>query len=218
PRRFEMRESIWNWPLNRAVFDPKIAGGGVFIDMSPHALAMLGAWFGPVELLEYRDDNCGGLEATSWARVRCSITHGDVEGDIFMTRAQRTPNYVRIFCDGGMIELDPHETTEIKITLGHGSSRFETIAQTTPSDPFVKQLENFVHAIKGKEPLAVSTEEDVAAVALIESAYRNREPLSEPWVADYSPATVETLGTPYRKILVTGATGAVGSRLVEMWS
>jgi predicted dehydrogenase/nucleoside-diphosphate-sugar epimerase len=218
PRRFEVRESAGNWPLSRATFDPKSAGGGVFIDLAPHWLAQLAAWLGPVELLEYQDDNRGGVEGTAVARIRCRTSHGDVNGDIFLTRACGGPNYTRIHCDGGTIEADPTETARIKIALGRAGERFATTAETAAADPFARQLQNFIGAIRETEPLVMPTEAAVATVGLIESAYRSRRQLSEPWAEHYAPAAVTEQVAPYRKILVTGAAGLIGSRLVEMWT
>jgi predicted dehydrogenase/nucleoside-diphosphate-sugar epimerase len=218
PRGFEIRESVWNWPLNRATFDKTFAGGGVLIDMGPHVLDLLTTWLGPVDLLEYADDSSGGVEATSWARVRCHAPHGSVDGEIFLTRAYQTPNYARIFCDDGYIEVNPHSRTKIKIAFGHGPQDFTTTAQTNVSDPFAIQLQNFIGAINGEVKLVVPIADAVAGVSVIESCYRRRRPLSEPWARDFVPASVGDDHGRYKKILVTGASGKVGSRLIEMWA
>ncbi len=217
-RRFEIRESVWNWPLNRATFDPNVSGGGVLIDIGPHVFDLLAAWFGPVELIEYRDDNSGRVESTAWARVLCRAPHGEIAGDIFLTRAQQTMNRARIYCDGGFIDVDPHQRTHIELTFVTGRDKLVTTAQTSFTDPLGKQLQNFIGAISGIEELVVPTRAAVATVALVESCYRNRKPLAAAWNDMHAPATVEEPRSPYRKILVTGATGKVGSRLVEMWS
>lgn len=217
PRRFEIRESVWNWPLNRTTFDKTFAGGGVLIDMGPHVLDLLAAWLGPVELLDYADDSHGGVEATAWAHVRCHAPHGSVDGEIFLTRAYQTPNYARIFCEDGYIEVNPHKRTEIKIGFGHGSHEFITTAQTEPADPFALQLQNFIGAINGEEKLVVPIADAAAGVSVIESCYSRRRPLKEPRSGSYTPTSVGDQ-RPYKKILVTGASGRVGSRLIEIWA
>jgi len=218
PRRVEVRESVWDWPLNRASFDSSIAGGGILIDMGPHCLAQLSEWLGTIEVVEYRDDNDGGLEATAFARVLCRSTHRNIEGEIFLTRAQRTRCYARIECDDGSIEVDPHVPSEIKIVHRRDGNRFDTIARTPPSDPFFRQLENFVAAIRGEKAPALSTDTAVAHVGLIESCYRTRRKLDEPWIGDPGQVTIKESSAPYQKILVTGSAGQIGSRLVEMWA
>ena len=217
PRRFEIRESVWNWPLGRATFDKTFGGGGVLIDLGPHVLDLLTLWLGRVEILEYADDAQGGVEATAWAHLRCHALHGSVDGEIFLTRAYQTPNYARIFCDDGYIEVNPHKRTQIKIAFGRGPQDFITTAQANASDPFALQLENFIAAINGKEELVVPIADAIAVVRVIESCYNRRQPLSEPWSNGYVPASVGDRGQ-YKKILVTGASGRVGSRLIEMWA
>lgn len=218
PKRFEIRESVWNWPFGRATFDKSVGGGGVLIDMGPHVLDLLSTWLGPVEVLEYADDAAGGVEATAWARLRCHAQPGSVDGEIFLTRAYQTPNYARIFCDHGYIEVDPHKRTEIKIAFGHKPQDLITTAQARASDPFARQLENFIAAIKGEEELVAPIADAVAVVRLIESCYQQRRPIKEPRFRGYAPASVEDHHGPYEKILVTGASGKVGSRLIEMWA
>ncbi|MDX6612623.1 MAG: hypothetical protein QOD75_1809 [Blastocatellia bacterium] len=218
PRHFEIRESAGNWPLSRATFDPESAGGGVFIDMGPHWLAQLTAWFGPIEILNYEDDNRGRVEATARAHVRCRAPHGEVDGELFLTRTTGWPSYARIECDGGTIEADPRESAKISIIFGHGNERFVTTAESAALDPFVRQLQNFLGAIRGTETPLMPIEAAVETVALIESCYRNRRPLSEPWAENYSPAVITEPSRPYQKILITGAAGLIGSRLVEMWA
>jgi predicted dehydrogenase/nucleoside-diphosphate-sugar epimerase len=218
PKRFEIRESVWNWPFGRATFDRSVGGGGVLIDMGPHVLDLLAAWLGPVEVLEYADDAAGGVEATAWAHLRCYAKDGPVDGEIFLTRSYQTPNYARIFCDHGYIEIDPHKRTEIKIAFGHKPQDLITTAQARALDPFARQLENFIAAIKGEEELVAPIADAVAVVRLIESCYQQRRPLKEPRFRGYAPASVADQHGPYKKILVTGASGKVGSRLIEMWA
>lgn len=218
PRRFEIRESVWNWPLSRATFDRTFGGGGVLIDLGPHVLDLLTVWFGPFEVLEYADDAFGGVEATAWAHIRCHPLHGSLDGEIFLTRAYQTPNYARIFCDDGYIEVNPHKRTQIQIAFGHGPQDFITTAQAKASDPFALQLQNFIAAINGEEELVVPIADAVAVVRMIESCYNRRRPLSEPWSVSHAPASVGDQRGPYKKILVTGASGKVGSRLMEMWA
>lgn len=218
PKRFEIRESVWNWPFGRATFDRSVGGGGVLIDMGPHVIDLLTTWLGPVEVLDYADDAEGGVEATAWAHIRCQALHGLVDGEIYLTRAYRTNNYARISCDEGYIEIDPHKRTQIKIAFGDRPHDFITTAEANASDPFARQLDNFVAAINGQEELVAPIADAVAVVRLIESCYKRRRPLNEPWARGYLPASVADQHGPYKKILVTGASGKVGSRLIEVWA
>ena len=217
PLRFEVHESIWNWPLNRATFDRQVAGGGVLIDLGPHIFDLLATWFGPLEVREYFDDTRGGVETAALAKVTCATGHGPLTGSIYLTRAFRTPNRARIVCDNGHIDVDPHERSQIQIAFGNDEKPYITTAGVPAFDPFVKQLENFLAAIAGEAQLIAPAEAGVAAAAAIECCYARRKPYLEPWAITAS-AAVRAFDYPYKKILVTGVAGSVGSRLVEMWA
>ena len=215
PLSFEVRESVWNWPLSRATFDPAITGGGMLIDIGPHVFDLLNLWFGPVEVLEYRDDNRGGVEASCFARLRC----GDVTGSLHLTRAYRTINRTRITGERGQIDFDPHVRDQIAIVHTDGAEPFPTVAlAAAPRDPFAKQLENFLGAINGETSAAVPASDALQSVAAIEACYENRQPLIETWDAGTLEVLPDPAAHPYKKILVTGASGSVGSRMVELWA
>ncbi|MDQ1558589.1 MAG: hypothetical protein QOD32_1649 [Pyrinomonadaceae bacterium] len=272
--RFEVRESVWNWPLNRATFDPAWAGGGVLIDLGPHVFDQLAAWLGRVEVDGYEDDAQGRVEAFARARVSCRTAAGHaVPGVVQLSRAYRSVNRARIHCTDGYIDIDPHARGEIKIAFGRGdvgdddatAGKFHTTAHadaaTAATDPFVRQLENVVGAIRGEVELVAPARDALATVEAIETCYRMRQPAPESWnrSASGGAATTATSGASkifgavnnvsasnnvgasrgeatgsasinvgaskheasasrYQKILVTGAAGSVGSRLVEMWA
>lgn len=224
PVRFEVRESVWNWPLNRATFDPKSAGGGVMIDLGPHVLDQLTAWLGAVEIDEYEDDNKGRVEAYAHAQVSCRTQkYGRIPGSIHLTRAYHTVNRARIFCTNGYIDVDPHAREEIKIAFGRNedeAGNFHTTAHAAaPSDPFARQMENFVGSIRGEAELSVPARAALSTVAAIETCYRVRQPAPESWNRDAARSVAKHADERrYQKILVTGAAGGVGSRLVEMWA
>jgi predicted dehydrogenase/nucleoside-diphosphate-sugar epimerase len=218
PRSFEVRESVWNWPLGRASFEQEIAGGGVLIDLGPHVFDQLALWFGPLEVLEYRDDCRGGVEAVAYAKVRCRTKDGNIEGDIFLTRAYKLQSHARVVCEDGLLEVEGRAPDQLKISFGHGPQSFTTTAQKTVTNPFAKQLRCFISAVQGKDEIAAVDNAGLETVSLIESCYDNRQPISEPWAEPNVPASVGEPDYPYKKILITGATGMVGSRLVEMWA
>ena len=221
PVRFEVRESVWNWPLSRATFDRAVSGGGVLIDMGPHVFDLVERWLGPIEIVEHQDDNKGGVEAISFTKLVCHTEHGKVPGQIFLTRAYKAINLTRIYCTEGYIEVDPHQTDRAILVFGPQNAPYVTTAQAAANYPFLDQLEHFIAAINSRDSAALNPETSirtVRTVSLIESCYQMRKELPEPWSA---PSKSNRLRPPlpeYKKILVTGTTGAVGSRLVEMWA
>lgn len=215
---FEARESVWNWPLNRSTFDPSVTGGGVLMDIGPHVFDLVNFWFGEIEVLEARDDGRGGFEAFSYSRLRCGR---DVTGTVQLTRAYRTINRLRITCERGYIDFDPHARDRITIVHTDGGEAFPTEAKVDgPRDVFVKQLENFLGAIAGEAEAVAPASAALESVLAIEACYEKREPLLE--ILDEGPRLsdddAQVSSHPFKKILVTGASGSVGSRMIEMWA
>jgi predicted dehydrogenase/nucleoside-diphosphate-sugar epimerase len=218
PIRFRVTESVTNWPFSRVTFDAQFAGGGVLIDMAPHVFDLIQRWFGPVEILRYEDDNCDGVEAVARVLVRCNQYGRDVSGDIFLSRAHATRNRTRIYCERGYIEVDPHKSDSALIVFDGELNPFKTTAELKTINPFVQQLQGFIATVRVQPAAAAAGREAAAVVRLIDQCYSRRMQLPEPWypIVDDSTGSSSVFG--YKKVLVTGSTGAVGLRLLEMWA
>lgn len=218
PLRFEARESVWNWPMSRAAFDRRVSGGGSLIDLAPHVFDLLEVWLGPLEIVEYLDDSRGGVEAVSTIKALGKSESGDVNGDIFLSRAYKAVNRTRIVCERGYIDVDPHKTDSVTIVYKTGSDEFVMTARSNERDPFAEQLSNFIEAIEIGEDKLATASSAVRAIEMVEHCYRIRKPLPEPWAGGLGSVGRDDDWPAYKKILVTGATGSVGSRLVEIWA
>jgi predicted dehydrogenase/nucleoside-diphosphate-sugar epimerase len=207
PVRCEAREAVWNWPLARSVFDRAVAGGGVAMDMGPHLIDLIGLLLGPVELFRYSDDAAGGVEANAWFDLRASGEWGPIPATVHLSRTGRMRNYLRIECTGGAIEVDPHERDSIRLRFKNEQGEpLESVARARAVDPFVAQLLDFVAAIAGAPPSAPAAAA-VPSLRVIESAY-----------AQAQAPRIEVGASFAGRVLVTGAAGMVGSRLIEMWA
>jgi nucleoside-diphosphate-sugar epimerase len=220
PLRFEAHESVWNWPMSRAAFDWRASGGGALIDLAPHIFDLLDVWLGPLEIVEYLDDNRGGVEAVALIKARSESERGDVSGEIFLSRAYKDINRTRIICERGHIDIDPHKIDSVTIVFKTGSDEFVMKARADTHDPFAGQLSSFIEAVEVGEDRLATAHSAVKAVELVESCYRMRQPLPESMAVGLvtGSAGQSDARPPYEKILVTGATGSVGARLVEMWA
>jgi predicted dehydrogenase/nucleoside-diphosphate-sugar epimerase len=214
PQRFVIRESVTNWPMTPASFDRQISGGGVFIDMAPHVVDLLHTWFGAPEIVSYEDDAAGGVEASARMVVRCP---GGVSGEIVLSRAYAMTNLTRILSSDGAIEVDPHRHDGVRLIFG-GARPFATEMTLPPRDVFARQLDTFVHAISNGA--TANAEVAAAHVRSIERAYADRRSLPEPWSGPFADGRGAAAAGVARwsKILVTGASGSVGSRLIERWA
>ena len=72
------------------------AGGGVLIDYGSHLLDMLHFLFdGPGEVLDYRDNALGGIEADCSLRLRLGHHGAPVEGSVEVARLRNLANRIR---------------------------------------------------------------------------------------------------------------------------
>src|SRR5262245_18920454 len=146
PLRFEAHESVWNWPMGRAAFDRRTSGGGALIDLAPHIFDLLEVWLGPLEIIKYLDDSRGGVESVSVIKARSKSDGGDVSGGVFLSRAYKAVNRIRIICERGYIDVDPHKIDSIAVVHKLGEDVFAMTARADESDPFAAQLSNFIEA------------------------------------------------------------------------
>lgn len=173
------------WPHTSAdAFTRDRMGGGVLIDFGVHMLDLLTWWLGPLEVESYRDDAQGGVETECELRLRTA--HGaqvDVEltrlremRDTTLVRASRATLEIGIF-EPALLRLAPH---------GDGGAlsgdvpdpEFERAPIRTV---FLRQLADFVHAVRTGSAPAVPLADGRRAVALVEQAYAVRTPLRRPW-------------------------------------
>jgi predicted dehydrogenase/nucleoside-diphosphate-sugar epimerase len=218
PVHCEIRESSMGWPFSRSFFDRNISGGGVLIDSGPHTLDLLTYLLGPADLVEYRDDSEEGVEANSFLKARCLGRSGEVTADIHLTRSARIKSTWRIICTRGAIEIDSHTRDSIRLLFDGDQKPYTTIAQSAPADAFLKQMSNFLDACAGSIELRAPAAESIPVIEMIEQCYRTRQRSDERWAAGYEKSSVRVERSDLKKILVTGAAGLVGSRLVEMWA
>jgi predicted dehydrogenase/nucleoside-diphosphate-sugar epimerase len=210
-----------------------LAGGGVLIDFGSHTFDRLFHLFpGPAEVLEYRDNSLGGIEADCVIRLRMHDNHESVEGRVILSRTRKQANRFRIRCEQGTIEWQSTDRFLISIrpdSLEKSGSDFRPprdyrlelaeAGQTDESwyETFSAEIDDWLGAIQtGKEP-RLSGRSVLPTVKLIEDCYQQTKPLEEPWVQAgfdkrVSPATVARK----RRVLVTGATGFIGSRVAEV--
>jgi predicted dehydrogenase len=196
-RSFDVREGIkYDWPVASDFFFKKeAAGGGVLIDTGAHTLDTLLWWFGDVERFEYYDDAEGGVEADCEIRL---VTRGGVEGSVDLSRTRNLGNHIRIRGERGQIEVDG-ATVKLSFAdscLGLSGDVVNTVdaSDLEGYHRWIKaSLVNWAEAIRnGTEP-AVPGREGRRAVALIEACYRERQPLTFPWLRQEEPQTTEPL-------------------------
>ena len=183
-RGFDLRLGVVSrWPFASDHFLKP--GGGVLADYGSHLLDLLIAWLGDLTVEGYRDDQLGGAESDCEIDL---ITAGGVHGRAELSRTRNLRNSVIFECDRGALEVglwDPDPA--ISLRLGgsldlEGRARGAGVAADDFASVFARQLDDFVRACRGGEPL-VPASEGRRSVALIERCGALRQPLELPWLA-----------------------------------
>jgi predicted dehydrogenase/nucleoside-diphosphate-sugar epimerase len=208
PVSVDVRESVWNWPFQAATFDPALSGGGVLVDLGPHVLDLLDLLVGEVTVEDYRDDAAGGVESMARLSITCRAGGATIPGEVRLARGTQLPDGMRIQCERGYVLVDPHDHERITVVAGDDDDGLVLGADAPGIDPFLAQAERFAAQVAAKQPGA-ELAAAVRAAGIVERCYRSRSV-----GASQQRGPIEGSA----QVLVTGVTGAVGSRLVERWA
>jgi predicted dehydrogenase len=181
---------IYSWPIASGFFWQKAqAGGGVLIDTGSHMLDLLLWWLGDVVDLEYRDDNLGGVEADCWMSLALRGPAGVVRGEVTMSRLRRLRSAARVTGSAFTLECGLSGRYPVRIWptawQGNGTTFAGEYEGGTPDSferMFVEQLRGFAQTVRERTQPAVSGESVLGTIALIERCYRERQPLTQPWL------------------------------------
>jgi predicted dehydrogenase/nucleoside-diphosphate-sugar epimerase len=222
-----------------------LAGGGAWIDFGSHMIDLMFALFEePAEVLEYRDNALGGIEADATADVRVRHKGAPIEGRIEIARTRNIGSFVRVECERATLEMQVNERFRVRI-VPCGTKLLDAITREPRefwfdaawSDPatdeswyatFRRQYEDWIRAIETGTAPVLSGRSALATTRLIENCYANRKPMAESWVRGGITAGAKTSANGYAKlsgvhvagqsrpILVTGASGFIGCRVAEL--
>jgi predicted dehydrogenase/nucleoside-diphosphate-sugar epimerase len=222
---FDFREgNVYNWPVHSDFFfRPETAGGGVLLDTGAHTLDLLLWWLGDVTLESYSDDNYGGVEAD--CEIHLAAASG-AKGVVELSRTRNLRNTAIIQGQLGKLEialrsnelcLSTKAGRHILTGCGNPLKPAKIYGQTF-TDLFVPQIADFVEAVQHKTHPKAPGAEAAKTIALIEKCYQRQHPLKTPGLSPAlsknSPA-IDLANLKGRSVLVTGATGFIGGRLVE---
>jgi predicted dehydrogenase/nucleoside-diphosphate-sugar epimerase len=237
PLSFDVEEGgVYGWPLTTlAGMRKESAGGGVLIDAGTHTLDRLLFLFpGPAEILEYRHDALGGIEADCFLRLRLRDGPDPIEGCVTLSRTRTLRNSVRIECERGALEvrsgeqyrisIRPHELelfdrmrNEVRgydLTLGWAGE-----ADAPGFEAFRTEIDDWIGAIRSGRGPQLSGRSALPTVKLIEDCYRSARSIVEPWVEEGLRRVREAPSRErgaQRRVLVTGASGFIGCRVAEI--
>ncbi len=211
--------NVFGWPSATGfAVDPKVSSRGILMDLGAHVIDTLCWWLGGRPVLEeMRDDSYGGPESVVRIRAQkdgCAI-------GITLSRLSDLDNHYRVTGDRGRISGDIFDWKRISLEDDSGTTserKLESVSRNYPG--FVAPIvENFLQVIQGKAEPLVSGGDVLDSIEFIHECYGRRERLDLSWDRQAWTRPGPAGGQPARKpgrILVTGATGFIGGRIVEM--
>ncbi|MDD5199712.1 MAG: Gfo/Idh/MocA family oxidoreductase [Terrimicrobiaceae bacterium] len=184
----------FKWPAaTPSFFNKAQTPGGVLLDIGVHVLDLLVWWAGEPESLDYADDAMGGLETNA----RATLTHrGGAQGMIRLSRDWSTANEYRFEFEHGLVSWKVNDANNLTVQLAGTSAALRAQLVTplrsnlngaepqplaTNPQSFIAQLQNVAAAIRGTQPLLIPGAEGIRSLRLIETCYREREVLDQPW-------------------------------------
>jgi nucleoside-diphosphate-sugar epimerase/predicted dehydrogenase len=211
---------IFGWPLSSMdLLDRQRAGGGALMDWGTHELDTLRWLFSAeLELISYEDDSLGGVEANCDLKLKIKNEHGEIPCQIVLGRSRILPNNVVISGDRGSLEIRLDDLNCVYLRTGNSFLKMEQSEEKNRAlqeiDYFAKQVAKFLD--KSSNDYAQGTDA-VKVLDFIENCYMNRHQMTYPWEHSH-PKPIDRLSPDINTILVVGASGFLGTRLVEKLS
>ena len=181
----EVRQSSGGgWPYaSNYVFSRTESGGGVLIDFGVHILDLLGWWLGDLRVVDYSDDAAGGVETECALRLE-SATGASIL--VLLSRLRPLRDTFLVRCARGTLEIGVFEPAVIRLTPNDGRSLEGDVpdaefAAAPLRTVFLRQLSDFVAAIRGGGDPLVPLKQGRRPVELAEHCYSVRTPLRRPW-------------------------------------
>ncbi|WP_404306589.1 NAD-dependent epimerase/dehydratase family protein [Neorhodopirellula lusitana] len=217
PQSIKYHDGVeFNWP---AASPHHFAPGamGAWSDTGVHLLDTVCYWLGgeTPTLAESLNDSHGGPEAMATVRLK----HRQCDVEIKVSRLGRLMNGYEIVGTLGSIEASAEEFATVDVRLHAGGGKVHRVgSRKLKYTDFAKPLlENFVQVIARQAEPIVPGASVVGTVKLLEEAYRSPRCYRMPWNDSVSENLANVLepSTPPMRVLVTGASGFVGGRVVE---
>ncbi|MCC7250780.1 NAD-dependent epimerase/dehydratase family protein [Hyphomicrobium sp.] len=224
-KSFDVREGyVFNREVGTdALLRPDLFGGGVLMDTGAHTIDLVTWWLGDLDVVSYKDDGDGGVEADCVLEGR--LANG-ATGRIELTRTRRLRSTILITGTQGFVEVHLYRNevfagSDNALAFVHDGVSGTSMEPQFFPDLFDAELRDFKLACEtGTRPI-VTGWDGVSSVDVIERAYKVRQPLKSAW-ADKAASAAKSTGAARPSLpagsraLITGASGFIGGRLAEI--
>lgn len=172
----------FRWPIrDQSYFSRAVSGGGVLADVGTHVVDLLTGWFGEAEFVGYRDDAMGGVEANALLDLRFRSAPAAIR----LSRDWGRPNLIEMTFEKGRVRWRPEPMHAVEVEFsGERPLRLEDEGAHAFGfvDCFAAQIAGLLDHVAGRPAPLVTAGEAVSTVALVERAYRERQPMAMPWL------------------------------------
>ena len=218
-RQVRWREGLeYGWPAVTGFTFETGAGGGVLADLGPHVLDLLGSWFGPLELQRCQDNSTGGTDSETRLELQAASTGIEVE----LSRLRNLENTITIEGTQTTLRVETERVARYQrwtaggVLLEQGDVPAAFPVTLTREGLFHHQLVEFDRALRGQPNTAATFAEAAATVKMLEDCRERRvHTLNRPWEPHTSQPLRRDHLTDVRRVAVTGATGFIGSHVVD---
>ena len=211
----------FNWPAaSPHHFLP--GAKGAWSDTGVHLLDSVCYWLNakPV-LVRSQNDSFGGPEAMATV----NLEHEGCQIEIKVSRLGKLMNGFEIVGSLGSIKADAEDWDEFTVKYTNGrQQRFKCASNRLTYCDFAKPaIENFVQVISGRAEPFVSGRSTLATIELLEKAWISARRYSMNWNEHLQDSILpvsmkDAAAKQPLRVLVTGAAGFVGARVVEAMS
>ena len=210
------------WPTTTGFyFDKKRSGGGVLMDIGAHVLDLLMWWLEDYpNFVDYQDDNCGGVEAECFLRLRFGTS---TFGTVRLSRLVELRAEYNLTFELGTVTFRPYDPSGIcnVITLNRGDTKELLKAKKFLQAPqyFELQVKSFLDSVRHNTASPIAAASIVPSIQLIEECYQSASRLQSPLLCSQASNgltnALNRSAVKDLKVLVTGATGFIGGRVAE---
>ncbi len=152
--------------------DRSVAGGGVLIDNGTHSVDIIRYFLGPIEeILALETSGTQNLAVDENVKLLAKTSNGVLASvDLTWGINKELPNFISVYGTNGTLQIGWRES-KYKLNsnpdwtvFGKGYDKVQA---------FRSKIENFAHAIRGKQELLIKPEDALASVEVIEAAYKS---------------------------------------------
>ena len=185
-QEFHFREGgIYSWPATTNSFwEKEKACGGVLIDTGAHTIDQLCFLLGEANVIEYKDDAVGGVEADCFIELK--LENG-AKGSVDLSRTRNigptafikgTKGQLIMDLLSGVIKTNPINLLKTKFE-GINGNKIKTESYV---DLFVQQYSSWFNAIQSDSDSYINGEDVLPSIKIISQCYKMKKQLSYQWV------------------------------------